>query len=136
MQIHFQTACNLDNIENIVKIPKKSVAKPFQTFTSSILRTKSKDDKVETLRSSMEVDKHQIDSDKSEQLEPDKAQGTHRLYGQGFINQQSNCYLNSTIQSLYHIPVLANWLLRFNKKDHTLCEVYGTYTNCIILFKL
>lgn len=41
--------------------------------------------------------------------------------GCGFINMGNTCYLNSTLQALFHCPALANWLMS-DKEHYNSCE--------------
>uniref|UniRef100_A0A1B6H560 Ubiquitin carboxyl-terminal hydrolase n=1 Tax=Homalodisca liturata TaxID=320908 RepID=A0A1B6H560_9HEMI len=53
--------------------------------------------------------------------------------GSGMINLGNTCYLNSTLQALFHVPAFVNWLL--NDKAHKdKCETMNglTHTECLI----
>ncbi|CAG9833090.1 unnamed protein product [Diabrotica balteata] len=49
--------------------------------------------------------------------------------GAGMVNMGNTCYLNSTLQALFHVPAFVNWLM--SDKDHTaICQDSGGL--CII----
>uniref|UniRef100_A0A1B6D2S0 Ubiquitin carboxyl-terminal hydrolase n=1 Tax=Clastoptera arizonana TaxID=38151 RepID=A0A1B6D2S0_9HEMI len=53
--------------------------------------------------------------------------------GAGLFNLGNTCYLNSTLQALFHVPAFVNWLL--DDKIHTTkCEILNgiNHTECII----
>lgn len=39
-----------------------------------------------------------------------KSSGRKWQVGSGMINMGNTCYLNSTLQALFHVPSFANWL--------------------------
>lgn len=49
--------------------------------------------------------------------------GTDRKWipGAGMTNVGNTCYLNSTLQALFHVPALANWLIS-DSAHRELCE--------------
>lgn len=44
--------------------------------------------------------------------------------GSGMINMGNTCYLNSTLQALFHVPSLVNWLIS-DKQHMAECEDSG-----------
>lgn len=44
--------------------------------------------------------------------------------GAGMVNMGNTCYLNSTLQALFHVPALVNWLLS-DKQHMSQCEDSG-----------
>lgn len=58
-----------------------------------------------------------------------KANGRKWDVGVGMMNVGNTCYLNSTLQALFHVPAMANWLM--SDVDHIKrCE--STDSGCII----
>lgn len=44
--------------------------------------------------------------------------------GCGMVNMGNTCYLNSTLQALFHVPALVNWLIS-DKQHVAKCEESG-----------
>ncbi|KDR20522.1 ubiquitin carboxyl-terminal hydrolase 36-like [Zootermopsis nevadensis] len=58
--------------------------------------------------------------------------------GSGMFNDGNTCYINSTLQALFHVPAFVNWLQSesshlnkcislVNKRDCTICAMDSTY---------
>lgn len=48
--------------------------------------------------------------------------------GAGMVNMGNTCYLNSTLQALFHVPAFVNWLM--SDKEHAAdCQDSGKYLN-------
>ncbi|XP_049298006.1 ubiquitin carboxyl-terminal hydrolase 36 isoform X2 [Anopheles funestus] len=60
-----------------------------------------------------------------------KTTGRKWLVGAGMMNMGNTCYLNSTLQALFHVPAIANWLL--SDEPHRIkCDDGGSGGSCII----
>lgn len=60
-----------------------------------------------------------------------KATGHRWNVGAGMINVGNTCYLNSTLQALFHVPAIANWLLS-DSAHREKCNENGGQGSCII----
>jgi ubiquitin carboxyl-terminal hydrolase 36/42 len=57
-----------------------------------------------------------------------KSSGRRWLVGSGMTNVGNTCYLNSTLQAIFHVPSMANWLMSDTKHRET-CENNGKRKN-------
>uniref|UniRef100_A0AAG5D990 Ubiquitin carboxyl-terminal hydrolase 36 n=1 Tax=Anopheles atroparvus TaxID=41427 RepID=A0AAG5D990_ANOAO len=60
-----------------------------------------------------------------------KTTGRKWHVGAGMINMGNTCYLNSTLQALFHVPAIANWLLG-DVLHRERCDDGGSGGSCII----
>lgn len=60
-----------------------------------------------------------------------KTTGRKWLVGAGMMNMGNTCYLNSTLQALFHVPAIANWLLS-DEPHRAKCDDGGSVGSCII----
>lgn len=60
-----------------------------------------------------------------------KTTGRKWHVGAGMINMGNTCYLNSTLQALFHVPAIANWLLS-DMQHRERCDDGGSGGSCII----
>ncbi|XP_058066113.1 LOW QUALITY PROTEIN: ubiquitin carboxyl-terminal hydrolase 36 [Anopheles bellator] len=60
-----------------------------------------------------------------------KTTGRKWLVGAGMVNMGNTCYLNSTLQALFHVPAIANWLLS-DVQHRERCDDGGSGGSCII----
>uniref|UniRef100_A0A182MJ13 Ubiquitin carboxyl-terminal hydrolase 36 n=1 Tax=Anopheles culicifacies TaxID=139723 RepID=A0A182MJ13_9DIPT len=60
-----------------------------------------------------------------------KTTGRKWLVGAGMTNMGNTCYLNSTLQALFHVPAIANWLLS-DEPHRSKCDDGGSGGSCII----
>ncbi|XP_053672969.1 ubiquitin carboxyl-terminal hydrolase 36 [Anopheles nili] len=60
-----------------------------------------------------------------------KTTGRKWLVGAGMMNMGNTCYLNSTLQALFHVPAIVNWLLS-DEQHRAKCDDGGSGGSCII----
>ncbi|XP_054286992.1 ubiquitin carboxyl-terminal hydrolase 36-like isoform X2 [Macrosteles quadrilineatus] len=119
-------------LKNGLPKPALSDSKPLQS--SSVSKASSS---IVKPSSPAGVNKAVLPSPKRVLFDPEKIQLGWQTktvpVGAGMENLGNTCYLNSTLQALFHVPAFVNWLL--NDKAHKdKCEALNglTHTDCLI----
>ncbi|XP_065210113.1 ubiquitin carboxyl-terminal hydrolase 36 [Planococcus citri] len=133
----YSTASFLDSLKK-----KYIVLKPSKLNKKKKKKSKNRSDDTDNSKAQMKDTEQSgqnlsLPTPKTVLFSPDAVQlgwkNNSYPVGSGFVNSGTTCYINSTLQALFHVPSFVNWLLD-DKKHHMMCEKMNgvLHTECIV----